>query len=128
MFYVYVIFYEIALDGLQFAYIGELFPTYIRAKVMNIGVAGICLMNIIWLQSAPIAFQNITWKFYLRFIIPGSVMAGVIFFTFPDTWGVPLEEVAAMFGDVDELYIGGEKEVEMAEHQEVGRKDEGEKV
>nr|OQO28618.1 hypothetical protein B0A51_03335 [Rachicladosporium sp. CCFEE 5018] len=129
MFYVYVIFYEIALDGLQFAYIGELFPTHIRAKGMNIGVAGICLMNIIWLQSAPIAFQNITWKFYLCFIIPGSIMAGVIFFTFPDTWGVPLEEVAAMFGDGEEVYIGGEgtgKEVEMAEHREVEGK--GEKV
>lgn len=25
---------------------------------MNIGVAGICLMNIIWLQAAPMAFQT----------------------------------------------------------------------
>ncbi len=32
MFYVYVIFYELTLDGLQFAYIGELFPTHLRAK------------------------------------------------------------------------------------------------
>lgn len=82
MFYVYVIFYEICLDGPQFAYLGELFPTHIRAKGtvlacrlgsqqseltrsqgMNIGVAGICLMNIIWLQAAPTAFQNIGWKF-----------------------------------------------------------------
>ena len=30
---------------------------------MNIGVAGICLMNIIWLQAAPTAFNNIGWKF-----------------------------------------------------------------
>jgi len=30
---------------------------------MNIGVAGICLMNIIWLQAAPTAFANIGWKF-----------------------------------------------------------------
>ena len=32
MFYVYVIFYEVCLDGPQFAYLGELFPTHIRAK------------------------------------------------------------------------------------------------
>jgi hypothetical protein len=31
-FYIYVVFYEFFLDGLQFAYIGELFPTHIRAK------------------------------------------------------------------------------------------------
>ena len=32
MFYIYVVFYEFFLDGLQFAYIGELFPTHLRAK------------------------------------------------------------------------------------------------
>ncbi|KAK4539179.1 hypothetical protein LTR36_001179 [Oleoguttula mirabilis] len=106
MFYVYVIFYEVCLDGPQFAYLGELFPTHIRAKGMNIGVAGICLMNIIWLQAAPTAFQNIGWKFYLCFIIPGTIAGLGIFLYFPDTNGIPLEEVAAMFGDVDELYSG----------------------
>lgn len=94
---------------------------------MNIGVAGICLMNIIWLQAAPTAFQNIGWKFYLCFIIPGCIAAAGIFFYFPDTWGIPLEEVAAIFGaspvnpfianirsdssqDMDELYSGPEKD------------------
>ncbi|KAK5019535.1 MFS transporter [Cryomyces antarcticus] len=114
-FYVYVVFYEMCLDGTQFAYLGELFPTHLRAKGMNIGVAGICLMNIIWLQAAPTAFDNIGWKFYLCFIIPGSLAAVGIFLFFPDTWGVPLEEVAAIFGDVDELYAGNENdEIEMA--------------
>jgi hypothetical protein len=41
MFFVYVIFYEIGLDGTQFSYLGELFPTHLRAKGMNLGVAGI---------------------------------------------------------------------------------------
>jgi len=65
---------------------------------MNLGVAGICLMNIIWLQSAPIGLANVGWKFYLAFIVPGCLAAAGIWFYFPDTWGVPLEEVAAIFG------------------------------
>jgi sugar porter (SP) family MFS transporter len=76
--YVYVVFYEICLDGTQFAYLGEIFPTHLRAKGMALGVAGICLMNIIWLQAAPTAFANIGWKFYLCFIIPGCISAAVI--------------------------------------------------
>jgi sugar porter (SP) family MFS transporter len=51
MIYVYVVFYEICLDGVQFAYIGEIFPTHLRAKGIALGVAGICLMNVIWLQG-----------------------------------------------------------------------------
>lgn len=49
--YVYVVFYEICLDGAQFAYLGEIFPSHLRAKGIALGVAGICLMNIIWLQG-----------------------------------------------------------------------------
>lgn len=60
--YIYVVFYEGGLDGTQFAYLGELFPTHLRAKGMNLGVAGICLMNIVWLQSAPSGIANASWK------------------------------------------------------------------
>ena len=31
-FYIYVVFKEFFVDGLQFAYIGELFTTHIRGK------------------------------------------------------------------------------------------------
>ncbi|KAK3079833.1 hypothetical protein LTS18_003788, partial [Coniosporium uncinatum] len=104
MFFVYVIVYESCLDGTQFVYCGELFPTHLRAKGMNLCVVGITLMNLIWLQVAPVAFEEIGWKYYLCFIICGSVAAIIIWFVFPDTWGVPLEEIAAIFGDEDELY------------------------
>lgn len=45
-----------------------------------------------WLHS------TIGWKFYLCFIIPGILSAILIGLVFPDTWGLPLEEVAALFG------------------------------
>ena len=63
----------------------------------------ISLMNIVWLQSAPTAFANIGWKFYLAFIIPGTLGSIIMWFFFPDTLGLPLEEVAAIFGDHDEV-------------------------
>jgi len=56
MFFLYVPFYEICLDGCQFIYVGELFPTHIRAKGMTLGCSAIALMNVMWLQVTPIAF------------------------------------------------------------------------
>lgn len=56
MFFVFEVFYAIFLDGTQFAYIGEIFPTHIRAKGICLGVSMISFANIIWLQSAPTAF------------------------------------------------------------------------
>ncbi|KAK5234293.1 hypothetical protein LTR96_005545 [Exophiala xenobiotica] len=103
MFFLYVVFYEICLDGTQFVYVGEMFPTHIRAKGMSLGCCAIALMNVMWLQVTPIAFQQIGWKFYLCFIIPGSLSAICIWRYFPDTKGLALEEVAAIFGDQDEM-------------------------
>lgn len=42
--------------------------------------------------------RNIGWRYYLVFIIPSFVWVIVIQFTFPDTKGMPLEEVATLFG------------------------------
>lgn len=99
MFYVFIFVFECTLGGTQYVYIGELFPTHIRSKGMAVGTSGLALMNVIWLQVAPIAFSHIGWKFYLCFICPPAVAAVFIYFYFPDTKGLPLESVAALFGD-----------------------------
>lgn len=62
-------------------------------------------MNIIWLQAAPTAFDKIGWKFYLCFIIPGTIGGIIMWVYWPDTNGLPLEEVAAIFGDEEEVAI-----------------------
>ncbi|KIX99564.1 uncharacterized protein Z520_05140 [Fonsecaea multimorphosa CBS 102226] len=99
MFYVYIVIFESTLDSGQFVYLGELFPTHLRAKGISFGMAGVNLINIVWLQVAPTAFSTIGWKFYLVLIIPGMAFAVLIFFWFPNTRGVHLEEVAELFGD-----------------------------
>jgi MFS family permease len=50
MFFIFQLFYGMCLDGTQFSYLGELFPTHLRAKGVCLGVSMISLMNIIWLQ------------------------------------------------------------------------------
>jgi hypothetical protein len=88
---------------------------------MSLGVAMISLMNIIWLQSAPTAFEKIQWRFYLCFIVPGTIGAVIIWFFFPDTLGLPLEEIAAIFGDHDEV-AGYMRDIHITE-EDVGKVD-----
>jgi hypothetical protein len=84
--------------------LSEIFPNHIRAKGVVVGVATICAINIVWLQVAPIAFETIGYRFYLTFCIPGFFAAAWLWFYFPNTLGMPLEDVAKIFGDHDELY------------------------
>jgi hypothetical protein len=72
---------------------------------MCLGCATNALMNIILLQSAPVAFITVGWKFYLVLIIPGTIGTVIMLLYFPNTKGLPLEEIAAIFGDTDEVAI-----------------------
>lgn len=87
----------------------------------------ISFTNIIWLQAAPTAFVTITWRFYLVFIIPGTIGGIIIWLWFPDTNGLPLEEIAAIFGDADEVAVY-QREIDVQGGEIVdrhGEKDKG---
>lgn len=106
------------MNNVQLSYLGEIFPFHLRAKGISLGVSGICLLNIIWLQAAPTALKNIGWKYYLCFIIPSALASLVILKWFPDTRGLSLEECARVFGDEKELFGFGKKDEEGAEGRE----------
>ncbi|OAL33749.1 hypothetical protein AYO20_06925 [Fonsecaea nubica] len=113
--FIYLFPVIVFLDGLLFIYVAELFPNHLRAKGTSLGIATFCLTNIIWLQSAPTGFKNIGWKYYLCLIIPGTIGGLILWNYFPDTKGVPLEELAALFGDEDEVAIY-QSEIEVNEN------------
>ncbi|KAG9506315.1 hypothetical protein J7337_003298 [Fusarium musae] len=110
MLFLFVFIYEFSLDSAQFVYLGELFPTHIRAKGVSLGCGTLALMNVIWLSAAPTAFASIGWKFYLCFIIPGCFCAAIILYYLPDTLGLPLEEINAIFEDEYRDSIAGIEE------------------
>jgi Sugar (and other) transporter len=125
MLYSYVFFYAMFLDGCSFWYVGEIFPSHLRANGFALAMAGFCLADIIWLGAAPTAFAQIGWKYYLFFIIITLITTLTVYFKFPNTLNVPLEEVAKLFGDDDQVASSSrttfedEKaalEVETAEH------------
>ncbi len=99
MFYVFILIFECTLGGTQYVYCSELWPNHIRTKGLAIGTAGLSSMNIVFLQVAPMAFENIGWKFYLCFICPSLAAAVLVFIFCPNTKDLPLEDVAALFGD-----------------------------
>lgn len=99
--YLFIVFYSIFLDGPCYFYIGEIWPTHLRAKGYSLGIGALALANIIWLQASPTAFATIGWKYFIIFACFAALGGVVSLFFFPDTLHKPLEEVAALFGDDD---------------------------
>ncbi|GAB7356243.1 hypothetical protein MBLNU459_g7058t1 [Dothideomycetes sp. NU459] len=99
--FLFLAFFNFFLEGPSLYYTSEIFPTHLRSKGMAIGVAGFCLVDILWLELAPTAQAAIGWKYYLVFISLSVFGAMFMYTTFPNTLGLPLEEIAKLFGDED---------------------------
>ena len=54
---------------------------------------------LIYLEVAPTAFADIGWKFYLVFLSLLVCFIMPLFFYFPESKGLSLEEIARLFND-----------------------------
>lgn len=99
MIFLYYAAYDIGLNGLPYLFITEILPYSYRAKGLNIfqvtQMIVICYNGFV----NPIAMDAIEWKYYIVYDCIIAVELVIVFFTFPETSGYTLEEVAKVFGD-----------------------------
>ncbi|KIM93335.1 hypothetical protein OIDMADRAFT_35829 [Oidiodendron maius Zn] len=100
---VFIFFFGSTFAASPYAYAAEVLPTKIRATGMSIALFSSNAVTVIFSQTAPIALQNITWKFNLVFIGCNLFFLPIVFFFFPETKGLTLEEVNRAFGDKVEM-------------------------
>lgn len=74
-------------------------PMEIRATGLAVGFATLNAIIIMLVQVTPLAIDAISWKYFMIFIFTDVIFVIVFYFQFPETANVPLEEVAALFGD-----------------------------
>ncbi|OAL26939.1 hypothetical protein AYO22_03883 [Fonsecaea multimorphosa] len=102
--YIFLAFYSL-FDTAGFVFYAELFPNHMRAKGLSVIVCTIALTDLVYLQVSATAFANIGWKFYLVFICAATVGATGLYFLLPETSGIPLEEMAKIFGVTDQVAV-----------------------
>lgn len=104
-FYVFLLFYGCGIDVAGVVFYSEIFPNHLRAKGVAMSIGVIALTDLVYLQVTATAFAHIGWKFFLLFIIISGLGGIGAFFYLPQTKGVPLEEIAAIFGDTEEVMV-----------------------
>ncbi len=87
------------MDASSYVYSSEIFPTSIRAQGAGFSVSGLFAFSLIYTMCAPVAFNNIGWRYYLIFVIVPLFGALIMGLFYPETKGLALEEIAAKFGD-----------------------------
>lgn len=103
--YLFLAAYSVGVDVAGVVFYSELFPNHIRGKGIALSIGVIALTDLVYLQATATAFANIGWRFYLIFIIISGLGVFFVYFLLPETKGIPLEEMATVFGDTDEVVV-----------------------
>lgn len=117
--------YGCCIDANTYVHTSEIFPSHIRGRGLSFGVAFLFLSTIAYLEAAPTAFAQVGWKYYLLFIILTVINIPIIWWYFPETKGLSLEEIGEKFGDEVVVHL---THITTAERQQLDRTIEAEKV
>jgi MFS family permease len=97
MIFVFMFFYNLAMNPVPIAYILEVLPYTLRTK-------GLTAFNLAQYCSGifngfvnPVALDALRWRYYIVFVCALVLWLIVIYFTFPETRGLTLEEVSQIF-------------------------------
>ncbi|KAL4874497.1 general substrate transporter [Aspergillus karnatakaensis] len=95
--FVYFFHYAVGVTPLTFAYPAEITPFHARQKTLavNYFLHGVLIMFNSFVN--PIALDSIGWRYYIVYCILIGVAAVVVFLFFPETRGLPLEQIADVF-------------------------------
>lgn len=102
--FLFIIAYSLG-EPISYLYIGEIFPNHIRTKGIAVGLITINLMTIWITQAQPTAAANIGYKYYIIFVVLSFVTAIMQWYWLPETANVPLEEMAEVFGDSEQVAV-----------------------
>jgi hypothetical protein len=76
----------------------QIFPTYIRAKGINICASAGAIGSIVVGQFFPVGIQNIGSKTYFIFFAINAASMIIMIIWYPETKGKTLEEMDGLFG------------------------------
>ncbi|KAI7653258.1 general substrate transporter [Hortaea werneckii] len=89
--------YDIAYTPLLLGYTTEILPFGIRSKGLSCELMSIYVSLVIAAFCNPIGMENLGWKYYIVFCCLLVLFTVVVWFTFPETRGHSLEEIAEVF-------------------------------
>uniref|UniRef100_A0A8H7N3A8 Major facilitator superfamily (MFS) profile domain-containing protein n=1 Tax=Bionectria ochroleuca TaxID=29856 RepID=A0A8H7N3A8_BIOOC len=104
MIFVYNFFYGL-ISSLTVSYPLEICTTKQRSLFFSWNFFSISMSTFIVNYINPIGIKNLSWRYYLLTIAFTSLIWLIIYFTFVDTKGMSLEEIATIFDGKDGLDV-----------------------
>ncbi|RSM15727.1 hypothetical protein CDV31_004826 [Fusarium ambrosium] len=122
IYFIFGAFFTTTIECTAYAYGSEIWPTHLRSEGSTLVFASFFGNSIAYSAPVTVGLKNIGWKFYMIFVVVTVISTIAIWFTFPETIGLPLEEINAKFGEQVEV------DLKSAVAAEVGQEKRGENI
>ncbi|QIW95710.1 hypothetical protein AMS68_001228 [Peltaster fructicola] len=106
-FFLYMLIFGATVNVVPWVWGPELAPLQTRSKITAVSVSSHWISNFVIVMITPVLIARIGWKTYLIFTILLAVFIPVVYFMYPETSGLSLEEIDNLFLPADHQVRGG---------------------
>lgn len=86
---------------IPWVYVPEILPLHVRAKGTAVGISSNWLWNFFVVMITPTLLTNLAWKGYLIFMCLNFAFVPLVYFCYPETTNLTLEEIDWLFLEKD---------------------------
>ena len=100
-----------SVNCIPWCYVPEILPLHVRAKGMAVGISSNWLWNFFVVMITPVIINRLQWKAYLIFMCLNFSFVPLVYFCYPETANLTLEEIDFIFADHTKSTIKVSKEM-----------------
>ncbi|KAL0564739.1 hypothetical protein V5O48_017300 [Marasmius crinis-equi] len=96
-FFLYQFIFGAGPNCIPWVYVPEILPLHARAKGTAIGISSNWIWNFTIVMITPVILNRLQWKAYLIFVITNTLFVPIVYFLYPETARLSLEEIDLLF-------------------------------
>lgn len=96
-FFTYMLIFGATANCILWVYVLEVLPLHVRAKGTAVGISSNWLWNFFVVMVTPTLLNNLAWKGYLIFMALNFAFVPLVYFCYPETSNLTLEEIDWLF-------------------------------
>ncbi|KAK5943883.1 hypothetical protein PMZ80_003164 [Knufia obscura] len=104
-FFTYMLIFGGSVNCIPWVYVPEILPLHARAKGTAIGISSNWLWNFFVVMITPILLNRLAWKGYLVFMCTNFAFVPLVYFCYPETANLTLEEIDYIFAEPDKSAV-----------------------
>lgn len=98
-FFTYMLIFGGSANCIPWVYVPEILPLHARAKGTAVGISSNWIWNFCVVMITPVILGRLEWKGYLIFMCTNFSFIPLVYFCYPETANLTLEEIDFIFAD-----------------------------